>query len=100
MKKYIVQLVSLIILILMLASCAGVKVIHPNDKNKNAGTLALDKNGKFVKTFTCSIVASNGKRVFAVAKNEKDAHDEAIAKCRDKTIISVCLSKNVKCEKN
>lgn len=74
---------------LLLTSCAGVKVIHPNDKHKGpAGT------------FTCSIVASNGKRVFATDKTEDAARNEALARCRDKTIISSCMSKNTQCVRN
>lgn len=75
---------------LLFVGCAGVKVIHPNDK-KNQGPAG---------TYSCSLVASNGKRVYAVGKTEKEAREEAIARCRDKTLISVCLDKNVKCVRN
>lgn len=100
MKKSLSKIMGLSCLTLLLISCAGVKVIHPNDRNKNAGTMALDKDGKLVNTFTCSIVASNGKRVSAIGKTEDETRTEALAKCRDKTIISTCLPKNVKCVKN
>lgn len=73
---------------LVLSSCAGVKVINPED--------AKHANGKY----TCSLVASNGKRVYASGSNEADARDEAIARCRDKTLISACSAKNTKCVKN
>lgn len=81
-------MIRLLCLILFLASCAGVKVIHPNDKN-----------GNVVGAYTCSIVAGNGKRVSAVGKTLDEARDEALARCRDKTIISVCLPKNTKCSR-
>lgn len=86
MKNKFLKVTHLVCLISFLASCAGVKVIHPNDKKENV-----------VKTYTCSIVASNGKRVSAVGKTLDEARDEALARCRDKTIISVCLPKNTKC---
>jgi hypothetical protein len=74
---------------MLLTSCSGVKVINPNDKNRGeAGT------------FTCSIVASNGKRVYANGKTEDEARNEALARCRDKTIISSCQTKNTKCVRN
>lgn len=62
--------------------------------------MTLDQNGKLVGTFTCSIVASNGKRVSAIGKTEDEARKETLAKCQDKTVISVCLSKNTKCVRN
>lgn len=83
----------------LLTSCGGVKVIHPKDQNKNAGTLALDKNGKLIGTFTCSVVASNGKRVSAIGTTIDEARENALSECRSKTLISVCLAKNTKmCE--
>lgn len=91
---------KLLLILLLSTSCTGVKVINPNDKNENAGTLALDENGKVVKTFSCSIVASNGKRVSAIGITENEARNEALAKCRDHTIISSCMPKNLKCVKN
>ncbi|MCM2351552.1 MAG: hypothetical protein NDI69_16130 [Bacteriovoracaceae bacterium] len=82
-------------LTLLLTSCAGVKVIHPNQQNKNAGTMALDKDGRSVGTYTCNIVASNGRRVSVIGGSEAEARQEALAKCQDKTLISFCASKNV-----
>lgn len=79
------------------------KVVHPGDKNENAGTKALDLSDgkvKFVDTYTCKIVASNGQRVSAVGKTENDARKEALARCRDKTLISICRPENLKCVKN
>ena len=84
----------------LLTSCAGVKVIHPKDKNENAGTMALDKNGKLVKTFTCSVVASNGQRVSAIGRTKDEARENALAECRSKTVISFCSPKNTKCVSN
>lgn len=84
--------------------CAGMKVVYPNDDiQKNKGTLALDLSSgtpKLVETFTCTIVASNGKRVSAIGKSEAAARNETLAKCRDQTIVSFCLEKNLKCERN
>lgn len=77
-----------LISLFVVSSCAGVKVINPED--------AKHANGKY----TCSLVAGNGKRVYASGGNEAEARDEAIARCRDKTIVSVCLAKNTKCIKN
>lgn len=88
---------------LLFLGCAGIKVVNPNDQNKNAGALALDlTNGKpkLVATYTCKIVASNGHRVSAIGKNEDEAKNEALAKCRDQTVVSFCEMKNVKCDKN
>jgi hypothetical protein len=93
----------LILSLIVLASCAGMKVVRPGDENKNAGTKALDLSSgsvKFVDTYTCQIVASNGRKVSAVGKTEEAARTEAIAKCRDQTLVSICDSKNLKCVKN
>lgn len=87
-------------LTLLFTGCAGVKVIHPNQQNKNAGTMALDKDGRLVATYTCNIVASNGRRVSAIGRSESEARQEALAKCRDQTLISSCAPRNVKCVRN
>lgn len=90
-------------LLLILSGCAGIKVINPNDENKNAGAIALDLSTgkpKLVETYTCKIVASNGTRVSAVGKTINETQKEALAKCRDQTAISFCEPKNVNCEKN
>lgn len=102
MRLYQVIFTDLIVLMLI-SGCAGVKVINPNDQNKNAGTLALDLSSgkpKLVETYTCYIVASNGNRVSTIGKTEDDAKKEALAKCKDQTVISFCDLKNVKCTKN
>lgn len=98
---------STILLGLILVSsigCSGMKVINPNDPaTQNAGTKALDLSSgtpKIVSTFTCSIVASNGTRVSAIGKSEAEARKEALAKCRDQTLVSFCLEKNLKCAAN
>ena len=91
---------KILILVLVFSGC-GLKVIHPNDENKNAGTKAVDwSSGKVVDTYSCSIVAGNGKRVVSTEKTEKAARDEALAKCKDQTVISVCRPENLKCQKN
>ncbi len=54
-------LLSLITLLNL--SCAGIKVIHPNDQNKNEGTLALDLSSgtpKLVPTYTCKLYQGRG----------------------------------------
>lgn len=82
--------------------CAGMKVVDPNKPN-NKGTMQLDLSSgspKLVETYTCTIIASNGKRVYATGKNEEEARKEAIAKCQDKTLISFCKDSKVSCEKN
>lgn len=93
----------LLSLYLVFASCSGLKVINPNDKNENEGAKALDWNGgspKLVDTYTCKIVASNGKKVSAMGKSELEARKETLAQCRNQTIVSFCLEKNLSCVKN
>ncbi len=83
-------------------SCAGIKVINPNDQNENSGTLALDISGgqaKLLATYTCKL-ESVGTRISAVAKSEGEARNEVIAKCHDRTLFSICDSEKVTCEKN
>lgn len=87
----------------LFSGCAGIKVVNPNQKNDTSGTLALDiTNGKIelAETYTCRIFASNGNRVSAIGKTQDEAQKEALAKCRDQTLVSFCETKNVKCEKN
>lgn len=96
--------IKLITISLSLAwmGCSGMKVIHP-EQSKDSGTMMLDwSNGtlKAVGTYTCSIVASNGKRVSALGKSQSEASQEALARCRDQTTVSFCLEKNLKCYKN
>jgi hypothetical protein len=55
---------------------------------------------KIVSTYSCSIVASNGKRVSALGKSEAEARQEALAKCRDQSVVSICLEKNLSCVQN
>jgi len=92
------------LILVSFAGCSGMKVINPNDPaTKNAGTKMLDLSSgspKIVSTFTCSIVASNGTRVSAIGKSEAEARTEALAKCRDQTLVSFCLEKNLKCAAN
>nr|WP_295901948.1 hypothetical protein [uncultured Bdellovibrio sp.] len=79
----------------------GLKVINPNDKNPNEGTLALDtSNGvKLVATYTCK-VESMGNRYSAMAKSEEEARREVLYKCKSNTLISSCDPQKVKCVKN
>lgn len=91
---------KVIVLSLVFLSSCGLTVVRPNE---NAGMKALDYSEggvKLVDTYTCSIVASNGKRVSAVEKSEQAAKDEAMARCRDQTIISICRPENLRCVKN
>lgn len=85
-----------------LSACAGMKVVNPEEE-QNKGTKQLDFSSgslKVVDTYTCSMVAGNGKRVSSVGKSEDDARNEAMAKCRDQTLISSCKADNVRCVKN
>lgn len=87
---------------LLTAGCAGIKVINPNDQNKNAGTLAVDvKDGQFklVATYTCKL-ESIGNRFSALGKTEADAREEVLAKCRERTLLSFCQPEKVKCVQN
>lgn len=93
--------VVVLILASSLLGCAGLKVIHPNHKNENEGMKQLDlKSGTLVDTYTCQIVASNGQRVSGTGTTEEAARSEAVAKCRDKTLISFCDAKKAKCTRN
>jgi len=89
------------IVMLSLSAC-GLKVINPNNKNPNEGTLALDVDNvgvKVVSTYSCK-VESMGNRFWGMGKTEEDARNEVMAKCRDKTMISFCKVENVTCVKN
>lgn len=96
------QISYVLLVALFLGGCAGVKVIDPN-KPDNKGTLQVDYSGgspKLVSTYTCTMVGGNGKRVYAIGKSEKEARQEAIAKCQDQTLISFCKVAKMSCEKN
>lgn len=78
-------------------SCSGLKIKNP-EHSQNDGVKAIDWSGgmpKIVDTYSCSIVASNGQRVSAIGKSESEARKETLAKCRDKTIVSFCIEKNI-----
>lgn len=97
--------ISVLGVFLCLSFSCGMKVIHPDEKDKNAGTKMVDWSSgspKIVSTYSCSIVtmAKDNKKVIAIGKTEDEARKEVLAKCRDQTIISVCLEKNVKCVQN
>lgn len=86
--------------VFLIVGC-GLKVINPNEPN-NKGTLAVDVSGgslKLVETYTCKL-ESMGKRFYGVAKSESAARDEALAKCRDNSVLSFCKPENTQCEKN
>jgi hypothetical protein len=96
--------VSLVVIFLtqILVGCAGMKVIDPN-KPDTKGTLQVDYSGgtpKLVGTYTCTMVGSNGKRVYATGKSEDEARQEVIARCQDQTLISFCKVARMSCEKN
>lgn len=82
--------------------CSGVKVIHPKEENKNAGTRALDLSGgtpRIVSTHTCNL-ESMGARFSALGKTEEDARKEVLAKCRDHALMTFCKADQVTCVKN
>lgn len=85
-----------------LVGCAGMKVIHPNDVNHNAGTMALDVTGgkiAIVETYSCKL-ESMGNRFTGVGKTEDEARREAVARCQDRTMLSFCKPEKAKCVKN
>lgn len=85
--------------------CSGMKIVQPDEKNKNEGAKMVDwssGNPKIVSTYSCSIVAvtNDNKKVTAIGKTEAEARKEVLAKCRDEILLSFCLEKNVKCIQN
>ena len=89
----------------LLFGCSGMKVVHPDEKNKNAGTKMVDWSGgtpKIISTYSCSIVAvtADNKKVTAIGKTEAEARKEALAKCKDQILLSFCREENVKCVQN
>ncbi|MBK8200985.1 MAG: hypothetical protein IPK68_01210 [Bdellovibrionales bacterium] len=99
MSKY---RLCLAIVIFLLTGCSGMKVIHPNDENKNSGTKMLDLSGgmpKIVSTYTCKL-QSMGQRVSAIGKTEKEARAEVLEKCHDKTLVSFCKEDKITCTQN
>ncbi|MFS4460167.1 hypothetical protein [Bdellovibrio sp. HCB2-146] len=100
MKKR--SLVAVTGLLISIATGCGLKVINPNDQNKNEGTLALDvSDGKvgLVATYTCKLV-SMGNRFSALGKTEEDARKEVLAKCQGHTLLSFCKAEKITCVKN
>lgn len=90
------------VLCICVSNCSGMKVVNPN-QTKDAETKMVDWSGgvpKVVSTYSCTIVASNGKRVSGLGKSEAEARQETLAKCRDQTLVSFCLDKNLSCAKN
>lgn len=88
----------------LLTACSGMKVIHPDSPAaRNSGTKALDFSSgapRIVSTHTCSIVAGDGTRVSAIGKSEAEARQEALARCRDRTLVSICREENLRCAAN
>lgn len=100
MKKR--SLVAIAGILVLLSSGCGLKVINPNDQNKNEGTLALDvSDGKvgLVATYTCKL-ESMGNRFSALGKTEEEARKEVLAKCQGRTMLSFCKAENITCVKN
>lgn len=92
---------ALLIAMVLFSGC-GMKVIHPNDQNKDEGTLAVDLvNGqpKLVATYTCKL-ESMGNRFSALGKTEEEARQEVMAKCQGRTMLSFCKPEKVTCVKN
>ncbi len=92
---------TVILFMTLLVSCAGMKVVNPEDPaTKNAGTKMFDAStGKFVSTYTCQMLSSAG-RVSAIGKTEEEARNETLARCKDRTVISVCNPEKISCSKN
>jgi hypothetical protein len=94
---------GVVLFLASLTGCSGMKVIHPNDVNKDAGTKMLDLSGgtpRIVSTYTCKLLSVDGTRLSALGKTEADACKEVLAKCRDKTLMSVCKEDKVTCVSN
>jgi hypothetical protein len=90
------------LLFIALAGCSGLKVVKP-EQNKDAGTLMIDWSGskpQVVGTHGCSLKTIEGKTVSALGKTEEEARREVLARCRDKSLFSVCNEKKVTCTKN
>ncbi|HEX4923790.1 MAG TPA: hypothetical protein VFV50_06880 [Bdellovibrionales bacterium] len=87
---------------IFLTGCAGMKVVNPSEQNPEAGTKMVDWSGgkpKIVETYSCS--HGTGKnRITALGKTEIEAREEALAKCRDRTVVSFCSADKITCVKN
>lgn len=89
-------------IVLLFTGCAGMKVINPNDENKDKGTKMLDLSSgspKIISTYSCKI-ESMGHRVTALGKTEKEARTEVMAKCHDRTLLSFCKEDKITCTEN
>src|SRR5690348_14426001 len=88
--------------VVMIAGCAGMKVVKPGDQNKDAGTKMVDWSGgrpKIVGTYSCKM-DYNGKKLSAVGKTEEDARQEVLARCHDQSVVTFCKSDKVTCVQN
>jgi hypothetical protein len=84
------------------AGCAGIKVVKPNDRNPNAGALAVDWSGgqpKLVSTYTCKL-DSMGNHFSAMGKTENEARNEVVARCHDNALLTFCKPEQASCVKN
>ncbi|WP_413287683.1 hypothetical protein [Bdellovibrio sp. HCB337] len=80
----------------------GLKVINPNDKNPNEGTLALQTGEGGIKitgTYSCKL-QSMGNRFWGMGNTEEDARKEVMAKCQSHTVLSFCDVSKATCMKN
>lgn len=103
MKNFVTTVLGVFLFLSL--GCSGMKVVRPDEKDKNAGTKMVDWSSgtpKIVSTYSCSIVtvANDNKKVIGIGKTEAEARKEVLAKCRDQSILSICLEKNVKCVQN
>lgn len=97
-----IKCILLLALLIPFLGCEGMKVVDSNQQ-ENKGTLQLDYSGgspKLVATYSCTMVAANGRRVLATAKSEAEARQEVIAKCQSQTVVSLCKSAKISCAKN
>ncbi|MGE5086323.1 MAG: hypothetical protein ACM3MG_08505 [Bacillota bacterium] len=100
MKKSII--IPTVSAVLIWTSGCGLKVINPNDKNPNKGTLALDISSgspKLVATYTCKL-DSQGSHFYGLGKSEDEARKDVLGKCQGRTLLSFCDAQKIKCEKN
>ncbi len=92
---------SVVVFVLALAGCAGMKVVNPNEQ-KEQETKMVDWSGgtpKIISPYNCKL-ESMGNKFSALGKTEEEAKTEVLARCRDKTVISFCKAENIACSKN
>ena len=92
----------LLLVSIFVSACSGLKVTDPS-KPDTKGTLQVDASSgelKLVGTYTCTMMASNGKRVSATGASEEEARQEVISKCQSQTTVSFCTVSKIQCGKN